>query len=321
MIRHSIRALLVGLCTLTAAAQTAPVLAAAPARSHPAADPVARALRPQTLADLNTSMKGEAFAHASYTFFAAQADREKLPGVARLYRSTARTELAEHFKEEAALARLAGTNAANLRSAIHGESYEHLIMYRRFAKQATQDGDKKAAALFTEVAQDEGRHRAAFLAALAVITTGKGRIPAPPKVNAVAVPAGMPQVSAVRTRANLNIAMHGEALAHAKYALFADRARMSGNAALERLLRGTAEVELREHFAGEAVLAGLVRNTRQNLERTIAGERYETNAMYPGFAMRAMAVGDLAAARLFRHNAVDEAKHALAFRQALDRLR
>lgn len=318
--RHSTRALVVGLCTMTAAVQAGPVLAAAPTGSHPAAHSAVSGLRPQTLTDLTTSMKGEAFAHASYLLFAAQADREKHPAVARLYRSTSATELDEHLREEAALSGLVGTDAANLRQAINGETYEHLTMYRRFADQARQDGDSKAAALFSEIAGDEGRHRQAYRTALTVVLTRKGRIPPPPSADVVQVPAGMPQVRAARTKANLNTALHGEALANAKYLLFAARAQRDGNAALARLFRGTAAVELQEHFAGEAVLAGLVRSTRDNLRTTIAGERYEATTMYPLFARRAAAAGDTAAASLFRHNASDEAKHARAFQQAADRL-
>ncbi|GGT61718.1 hypothetical protein P6B95_03755 [Streptomyces atratus] len=36
------------------------------------------------------------------------------------------------------------------------------------------------------------------------------------------------------------------------------------------------------------------------------------------FARQAIAVGDTAAARYFRHNAADEAKHAATFQQALN---
>lgn len=75
---------------------------------------------------------------------------------------------------------------------------------------------------------------------------------------------------------------------------------------------------MREYFAGEAVLSGLVGTTRANLTRTIAGERYEATVMYPTFARRADAVGDDQAARLFRHNAADEAGHARDFQQLLD---
>ena len=116
MCRHSIRALLVGLCTLAAASQAATALAlAAPTGPHPATHANARALRSQTLTDLTTTMKGEAFAHASYVLFGAQADREARPAVGKLFRTTAQTELGEHLREAATMAGVVGTNAADLR--------------------------------------------------------------------------------------------------------------------------------------------------------------------------------------------------------------
>ncbi|MFB7224717.1 ferritin family protein [Streptomyces sp. NPDC056227] len=320
MFRHSIRILLVGLCTLTAASQAATAAAlAVPAEPHTAA-PADQALRQQTLSDLATTMKGEAFAYASYSLFGAQADREAHPAVGKLFRATAKTELNEHLKQAATLVGVVGTNAANLRQSINGETYEHQVMYRRFADQARKDGDLEAANLFTEIAADEGRHRDAYRTALTVVTTGRGTVPAPPKADTVAVPAGLPKVKAALTKANLDTAMHGEALAHAKYMLFAARARQTGNPTLARLFEGTAGVELHEHFASEAVLAGLVRTTKDNLRKAITGERNEANNLYPGFAKRATAVGDTAAARYFRDTAADEAKHAAAFQQSLNQL-
>lgn len=320
MFRHSIRRLLVGLSTLTAASQAATAVAlAVPAETHTAA-PAAQSLRQQTLSDLTTAMKGEAFAYASYSLFGTQADRETHPAIGKLFRATAQTELNEHLKQAAALAGVVGTNAANLRQSINGETYEHQVMYRGFADQARKDGDGEAAKLFTEIAADEGRHRDAYRTALTVVTTGRGTVPAPPKADTVSVPAGLPKVKAARTKANLDTAMHGEALAHAKYMLFATRARQTGNPALANLFEGTAGVELNEHFAGEAALAGLVRTTKDNLRKAIAGERNEATNLYPGFAKRATAVGDTAAARYFRDTAADEAKHAAAFQQALNQL-
>ncbi|WP_248844018.1 ferritin family protein [Streptomyces hirsutus] len=322
MFRHSTRTFVVGLCALAAAAPAAPALAlVAPAGgAPPAPHAAARALQAQTLADLATAMKGAAYAHAVYGLFAAEADRQDLPAVGKLFRSTAQTELHEHLREAATLAGMVGGNAANLRQAIEGETYEHEVMYRRFAEEARQDGDLEAAKLFGEIAADEGRHRDAFRTALAVVTTGGGTVPAPPKADMVSVPAGMPKVKAARTKANLDTALHGEGLAHAKYMLFAAHARQTGNAALARLWEGTAEVELREHFAGEAVLAGLVRETGENLRMAVTGERDEATTGYPGFAERATAVGDGAAARFFRDTAADQARHATAFQEALDRM-
>ncbi|MFF8594586.1 ferritin family protein [Streptomyces sp. NPDC015220] len=333
MFRHSMRALLVSLCALTAASQAATAMAVAvPTDHHLAMRTAAPALRARTLADLSTAMKGEAYAFAVYGLFAAEADGQaqaakgKLvdqprPAVGELFRATARTELDEHLHEAAALAGVVGTNAANLRQAINGETYEHQVMYRRFAEQARKDGDLEAAKLFTEIAADEGRHREAYRTALTAVTTGRGTIPAPPKADVVSVPAGLPKVRAARTKANLDTALHGEALAHARYTLFAARARQTGNTALARLFEGTAGVELHEHFAGEAVLAGLVGTTKTNLRTAITGERTEATSLYPGFAKRATAVGDPAAARFFRDTAADEAKHASAFQQALNQLR
>ncbi|MFD8329116.1 ferritin family protein [Streptomyces lydicus] len=321
MLRHSIRTVLVGLCALTAASQAAPALALATSVGTPPKAHGSRALRAQTLSDLDTAMKGEGFAYASYSLFAAQADREGHAAVGRLFRSTAQTELNEHLREAATLVGTVGTNAANLRQAIRGETHEHQVMYRRFAAQARQDGDTKAAELFTEIAADEGRHRDAFRTALAVVTSGHGTVPAPPKASTVTVAAGLPQVRAARTKTNLDTAMHGEGLAYATYMLFAARAKQTGHPGLARLWEGTAAVELHEHFAGEAALAGRVGTTKENLRKAVAGERAEATTVYPGFAKRATAVGDTTAAAYFRNTAADEARHAAAFQAALNRLR
>ncbi|MGW0080415.1 ferritin family protein [Streptomyces sp. NPDC003393] len=333
MFRHSMRTILVSLCALTAASQAATAVAlAVPADQLPTSRAAARAPHAQTLADLTTAMKGEAYAYASYSLYAAQADAQNGPAdgklarqaqtaVGQLFSTTAQTELNEHLHEAAALADVVGTNAANLRQAINGETYEHQVMYRGFAEQARKDGDLEAADLFSEIASDEGRHRDAYRTALTVVTTGRGTIPAPQTASTVSVPAGMPKVKAARTKANLDTALHGEALAHAKYMLYAAKARQTGNAALARLFQGTAGVELHEHFAEEAVQAGLVHPTRTNLRTAITGERTEATTLYPGFAKQADAVGDTAAARFFRDTAADEAKHAAAFQRALDQLK
>jgi rubrerythrin len=205
--------------------------------SDPAAVVAARALDPRTRADLEQSMRGEAFAHASYGLYAEQARREGLPAVARLFERAAEVELGEHFTEQAALIGLVGSDTANLRDAIKGEKYETRDMYPRFARQATSDGDANAATRFNEIAR--------------------------------------------------------------RYILYAKHASAQGNPALARLFTANATAELQEHFAEQAILAGLVGTTRSNLEKAIAGERHESQTMYPTFAKRAEAAGDTAAARVF----------------------
>jgi len=90
--------------------------------------------------------------------------------LAKLFSGTAQVELQEHFAGEAVLAGLVGTNAANLQDSITGETWEHTTMYPGFATQATADNCPAAAALFTEIAVDEGGHAAAYTLALQALT-------------------------------------------------------------------------------------------------------------------------------------------------------
>lgn len=314
------RALLLGafsiaLGTPAGAAWAAAVTSAGGPATVPAAS-VTRVPKPQTMADLDQALRGEAFANASYRLYADQARREGHADIARIFERAAGVESGEHFPEAAKLRGLVGSDSANLRDAIKGENYESTTMYPTFAKNARTAGDTNAADRFSEYARDEAKHSAAFGTALNVIQTGKGTIPAAPTATVYEVPAGGPEVKAQQTKTDLDTALHGEALANAKYTQYGEHASAQGNAALARLFRGTAGVERQEHFAESAKLAGLVGTTRENLDKAIAGEKYEAQTMYPTFAKRAQAAGDTEAARLFRHNATDEAGHAHKFEQA-----
>ena len=119
---------------------------------------------------------------------------------------------------------------------------------------------------------------------------------------------------------NLSTAMHGEAFAYAKYMLYAERARQSGNTELAQLFENTAREERFEHFAEEAELAGLVANDADNLRDAIEGESYEVETMYRDFAEQALAAGDKAAADRFAEIGRDEMKHRDAFKAALARI-
>ncbi|WP_201787529.1 ferritin family protein [Wenjunlia vitaminophila] len=297
----------------------ATVLVTAPLAQAGAQQPWAP-LALSTVQDTRAAMRGEAFAHASYTLFAVQARHEDQDAAATLFRSTAATELNEHFTEEGELIDFVGSDESNIRQAIEGERHEAATMYPSFAEEAREDGDTKAAELFTELAADEDQHRKLLTTALKALTTGTVDVPAPPTVDPVKVRAGLPKVSSARTRHNLDEAMHGEALANAAYTLYARHAELKGQHKLAELFRGLAKVELREHFAGEAKLAGLVSRTANNLRASIAGERYEAKVMYPAFAARARAAGDVKAADLFAEIAGDEARHAAAFKEALEDL-
>src|SRR5665647_1332020 len=115
-----------------------------------------------------------------------------------------------------------------------------------------------AAALFTEIAVDEGGHAAAYTVALQALTVPEVRVPTPQTVDPVVITASTPACPGTQTQVNLLDAMHGEAFAYAKYTAYALQAAGTDQTALATLFSGPAQVELREHFAGEAVLAGLV---------------------------------------------------------------
>jgi rubrerythrin len=123
-------------------------------------------LNRQTMENLHTAMKGEAFAYVKYTLYAEQARKNGHPEIADLFENAAKTERYEHFVEEAELANLVGTDEENLRDAIQGETYESTTMYKDFADQAASVEDHAAAERFEEIRQDEMKHRAMFEAAL-----------------------------------------------------------------------------------------------------------------------------------------------------------
>lgn len=285
----------------------------------PAGTASAAEAHPVTMRNTLTAMQGEAMANASYHFYAAQAGRQHLREAQALFAKTAETELHDHFTQEARLIHFVHDDADNLRQSIKGEIEEATHLYPRFAAEARQDKDDNAARLFMEIAQDEKRHAKAFQMALHAITHHQGRIPTGYPAHPVTVVAGKPKVHAARTLRNLDTAMRGEAFAHARYTLYAEHAQKH-RPRLAVLFRRTAAVELTEHFAEQANLAGAVHDTADNLRRSIAGETYEATTMYPGFARAARAEGDLKAARLFTEIAGDEAAHARAFRRALHHL-
>jgi rubrerythrin len=123
-------------------------------------------LSPQTRANLEAAMHGEAFAHLKYLTYAEAARERGREDLAQLFEQAAKVEADEHFAREAGALTLAGTDAANLADAAKGERYENTTMYVKFAEEAEKAGDKKVAAMFRQIGEDEGDHYARYEAAL-----------------------------------------------------------------------------------------------------------------------------------------------------------
>lgn len=131
-----------------------------------AAAPEAKPLSAQTRANLETAMHGEAYANLKYLHYAAQAEVAGRPELAALFRESANIEANEHFDREAYALQLGSTDSANLEDAMAGEHYENVTMYVTFADQAEAAGDLKVAAMFRQIAVDEGVHYEAYKNAL-----------------------------------------------------------------------------------------------------------------------------------------------------------
>ena len=119
-----------------------------------------------TREDVSSAMHGEAYAYASYMLFAEEARRSGRPDIAELFEATARTELLEHFGQQAALLGLVGTTADNLRTAIRGESHEIDVTYPTYAEHARAAGDAAVADRLEEIRRDELDHLEVFREAL-----------------------------------------------------------------------------------------------------------------------------------------------------------
>lgn len=143
---------------LLAGAALAAVVSAGPAFA-------ADALAPQTRENLQAAMHGEAFANLKYRRYAEVARAGGNEALAKLFEDSANVEANEHFAREADALKLDGANAANLLDAMAGEKYENKTMYITFADQAEKAGDLKTAAMFRQIAADEGDHYARYKAA------------------------------------------------------------------------------------------------------------------------------------------------------------
>ena len=122
-----------------------------------------------------------------------------------------------------------------------------------------------------------------------------------------------------QTRQNILAAMEGEAMATARYMLFAEQARRNGRVELASLFEQAANAALHEHFAGLGALVGVVGVDDANLAASIDGERYESETLYRRFAAEAKEAGDTAAAARFDELRKNGRAHMTAFRAELRR--
>ncbi|WP_147822284.1 rubrerythrin family protein [Salidesulfovibrio onnuriiensis] len=101
----------------------------------------------KTLTNLKDAFAGESQANRKYLAFAAKADTEGLPQVAKLFRAAAEAETI-HAHAHLRLMKGIGSTAENLQAAIDGETYEFESMYPEMIEDAKAEGERAAERYF-----------------------------------------------------------------------------------------------------------------------------------------------------------------------------
>src|SRR5271157_3284150 len=135
-----------------------------------------------------------------------------------------------------------------------------------------------------------------------------------------------------RTEQNLLKAFAGESQARNRYTYFSSNARKEGFQQIANIFQETADNE-KEHAkvffshleGGDLEItatypAGIVKETKTNLEAAAAGEQLEWTSLYPGFGKVAREEGYPEVARSFEQVAKAEKFHESRYRKLIDNI-
>ena len=120
----------------------------------------------ETEKNLKEAFAGESQANRKYLAFAAKADQEGFPQVARLFRAAAEAETVHAHSHLRALKGIRSTKE-NLAEAIAGETHEFKSMYPAMIAKAQAEGIKDAERSFSFANEVEKIHARLYEAALA----------------------------------------------------------------------------------------------------------------------------------------------------------
>ena len=118
----------------------------------------------KTMNNLQEAFAGESQANRKYLAFAAQAEKDGLIGVAKLFKAAAAAETVHahtHLRNMKGI----GSTAENLKAAIEGETHEFKSMYPAMIEEAKAEGDKAAERDFTFANAVEQLHAELYSAA------------------------------------------------------------------------------------------------------------------------------------------------------------
>jgi rubrerythrin len=138
----------------------------------------------------------------------------------------------------------------------------------------------------------------------------------------------MAKLEGTKTHTNLKEAFAGESQANRRYLYFAKVADVEGYPDVAGLFKDTADGETGHAHGhldflkqiGDPATGEPIGNTEKNLKSAVAGETYEYQTMYPGFAKTAREEGFAEIAEWFETLAKAEKSHAGRFDRALKEL-
>ena len=120
-----------------------------------------------------------------------------------------------------------------------------------------------------------------------------------------------------KTDENLRSAVTGESLARNRYSYYAEMARKEGYRYIAKIFEEIADNE-KYHALEELKLLLGEQDTLTNLQEAVAGEQYEYEEMYPGYATEAEVEGNRPATILFNQICRIEKQHHDRFTKLLD---
>jgi rubrerythrin len=115
--------------------------------------------------NLKIAFAGESQANRKYLAYAERAEKENLPGVAKLFRAAAAAETV-HAHKHLSVMQGATTTSQNLEDAIAGEIYEFKTMYPQMIADAEAEGAKQALLSFKYANDVEQVHAKLYQKAL-----------------------------------------------------------------------------------------------------------------------------------------------------------
>ena len=126
---------------------------------------------PTSIDNLKDAFAGESQANQKYRAFAAKAEQDGFPNIAKLFRTAAEAERIHAEGHLRALDAILST-AENLKAAVGGETYEFTEMYPPMLATAEAEGHK-AKRMFNYAVQAEAVHAELYKRALEAVAQGK----------------------------------------------------------------------------------------------------------------------------------------------------